>query len=187
MSKRGKNNQKKVQEPWEQSIYEPDQNGRASRLEKRQQKKGNTFFLTILVILLLLIITLPIGTYFWATRDNKPDTSKNVTQSSSVVSSSSAEAKSTSETETSAPEASETETEQATNQRTEESQTSVSSSERVQDSQEDGTGTSTTVQNGEGPQQVAERNGLTIEQLLQLNPTMNSNTMLYPGDKLRIK
>ena len=47
MSKRTKENQ--AREPWEQSIYEPDQNGGGSRLAKRQQQRGNSLFLTVLL------------------------------------------------------------------------------------------------------------------------------------------
>ena len=40
MSKKDKK-KNQAREPWEQSIYEPDQNGGGSRLAKRQQQRGN--------------------------------------------------------------------------------------------------------------------------------------------------
>ncbi len=42
------------------------------------------------------------------------------------------------------------------------------------------------VRSGEGARQVAERNGLTLEQLLALNPGIDSS-VFYPGQPLRIK
>lgn len=42
------------------------------------------------------------------------------------------------------------------------------------------------VRSGEGGRQVAERNGLTLEQLLALNPGIDSS-VFYPGQPLRIK
>ncbi len=74
MSKKDKK-KNQAREPWEQSIYEPDQNGGGSRLAKRQQQRGNSLFLTVLVILLLLIIAIPIGTFLWMMQDKKPNES----------------------------------------------------------------------------------------------------------------
>ena len=48
-------------------------------------------------------------------------------------------------------------------------------------------GTTTTVQSGEGPKQVAERAGITTDQLFELNGLDPNNFMLYPGQELRIK
>ncbi|HFD1665793.1 TPA: LysM domain-containing protein, partial [Enterococcus faecium] len=48
-------------------------------------------------------------------------------------------------------------------------------------------GSTTTVQAGEGPKQVAERAGITTDQLFELNGLDPNNFMLYPGQELRIK
>ena len=48
-------------------------------------------------------------------------------------------------------------------------------------------GSTTTVQSGEGPKQVAERAGITIDQLFELNGIDPNNYFLYPGQELRIK
>ena len=48
-------------------------------------------------------------------------------------------------------------------------------------------GSTTVVQAGEGPKQVAERAGITIDQLFQLNGMDPNNYMLYPGQELRVK
>ncbi len=181
MSKKDKKNPSGAREPWEQSIYETDKNAGGSRLEKRQQKKGNTVFLTILVILLLLIITLPVGTYLYVMRD-KPNDNKNASQlSSSVVVQSSTKNSTTQPSSSSA----------AVSQ-----EQPASSSEAVVDGQSSATTPTsdvteqaaayTEVLNGEGPNQVASRNGITTEELLQLNG-LNLNSVLQPGQSLRVK
>lgn len=43
-----------------------------------------------------------------------------------------------------------------------------------------------TVRSGEGGRQLAERNGLTLEELLALNPGIETS-VFYPGQSLRIK
>lgn len=44
-----------------------------------------------------------------------------------------------------------------------------------------------TVQSGEGPRQLAERAGITVDQLFELNGIDPNNYMIYPGQELRIK
>ena len=44
-----------------------------------------------------------------------------------------------------------------------------------------------TVQPGDGPRQLAERAGITIDQLFELNGMDSNNYILYPGQQLRIK
>ncbi|EMF0308434.1 LysM peptidoglycan-binding domain-containing protein [Enterococcus hirae] len=44
-----------------------------------------------------------------------------------------------------------------------------------------------TVQQGEGPKQLAERAGITINQLFELNGLDPNNYMIYPGQQLKIK
>ncbi|MFB8538250.1 LysM peptidoglycan-binding domain-containing protein [Enterococcus thailandicus] len=43
------------------------------------------------------------------------------------------------------------------------------------------------LQTGEGPKQVAERAGITVDQLFALNGMDSNNYMMYPGQELRIK
>lgn len=45
----------------------------------------------------------------------------------------------------------------------------------------------TTVQQGEGVDQIATRVGISVDQLLELNGMDPNNFMLYPGDTLRVK
>ncbi len=53
-----------TQEPWEQPIYDTEDEF-SSRSSQRQQKKGNTLFLSLFLILLVLCIAIPAGAYFW--------------------------------------------------------------------------------------------------------------------------
>lgn len=45
----------------------------------------------------------------------------------------------------------------------------------------------TTIQSGENPNQVADRVGISVDELLRLNGMTPENYMLYPGQELRIK
>lgn len=49
------------------------------------------------------------------------------------------------------------------------------------------TPSTTTVQAGESPKQIAERVGITVDQLFALNGMDPNNYMMYPGQELRIK
>lgn len=156
-----------AREPWEQSIYETNYAKGNSRLGQReQQKKGNTLFLTILVILLLLIISLPIGTYLYITRDASND--KQTTQTTSTV----ADSLSSSE-----------ETSLSTTQDT------VSSSTQESTQFEDGQTAEAAyaeVLSGEGPASFADRNGITLEELYNLNG-LTDESILQVGQSLRIR
>lgn len=67
----------------------------------------------------------------------------------------------------------------------------ASSSEQVQtqpSSSEEPQGEEyTTLQEGEGPNQVAARVGISVDQLFELNGMDPNNYMLYPGQQLRVK
>lgn len=171
MSKRDKRKSSETREPWEQSIYDTDNNAGSSRSEKRQQGKGNTAFLTILVILLLLIISIPVGTYLYVVKDNKP-AAKTASESSSVVVQSS--------------------TKESTSDSTAASQTQASSEDTAVSGSAEADANDTTgavyteVLSGEGPNQVAARNGITTDELLQLND-LSLNSVLQPGQSLRVK
>lgn len=176
MSKKDTRKPSGAREPWEQSIYDTDKNIGASRSEKRQHKKGNTVFLTILVILLLLIIALPVGTYLYVMRD-KPNDNKNASQpSSSVVVQSSSKNSSTQPS-------SSTSTESSTSSSSEDAQSNSVPQETTPTSE---AAVYTEVLSGEGPNQVATRNGITTDELLQLNG-LSLDSVLQPGQSLRVK
>jgi len=187
VSKKDKKKPSGAREPWEQSIYETDKNAGGSRSEKRQQKKGNTVFLTILVILLLLIIALPVGTYLYVMRD-KPNDNKNASQPSSSVVVQSSTKNSTTQPSSSSADASQEQPASSSDVTNGDGQNS-SSSNVPQESTPQSVAEEpeyTEVLNGEGFQQVAARNGISIEQLEQLNGRSRNET-LFPGDKLRVK
>ncbi|WP_086313128.1 hypothetical protein A5821_000709 [Enterococcus sp. 7F3_DIV0205] len=184
MSKKDSKKPSGAREPWEQSIYDTDKNTGGSRSEKRQQKKGNTVFLTILVILLLLIIALPVGTYLYVMRD-KPNDNKQASQpSSSVVVQSSTKNSSTQSSSSSANASQETPA-SSSDAVTDGAQSSVPQ-ETTPTSAAEEAAVYTEVLNGEGPNQVASRNGITTDELLQLNG-LNLNSVLQPGQSLRVK
>ena len=182
MSKQDKKRTSEVREPWEQSIYETDREAGASRVGKRHNKKGNTVFLTILVILLLLIISIPIGTWLLISRDKKPaeNTANSSQPASSLVQSSSENTSSEKESSSSSNE------EQTSSSSSSEPATNGQDNTPAQTPEANATPEYTTVLAGEGFQQVAARNGITIAQLEQLNGK-SSTEMIYPGDTLRIK
>lgn len=179
MNKKDEIKKSDAREPWEQSIYEPENDARHSRVEKRQSKKGNTFFLTILVFLLVMIIALPTGTYFWITRD-KSSNSKNT---NTTPSSSQVESVAKSSAESSAESQASTTEDSLSNEESADEGTPTSSDNLQQDN---GQAVYDTVQSGEGFQQVAERNGITIADLERLNG-MSRSTIIQPGDQLRVK
>ncbi|MBO0472707.1 hypothetical protein IGL98_001776 [Enterococcus sp. DIV0840] len=179
MSKKDKKKPSGAREPWEQSIYDTDKNTGGSRSEKRQQKKGNTVFLTILVILLLLIIALPVGTYLYVMRD-KPNDNKQASQPSSsvVVQSSTKNSSTQSSSSNGAQEPSPSSEAVAGESSAPQDTTPTSTAEEA--------AVYTEVLNGEGPNQVASRNGITTDELLQLNG-LSLNSVLQPGQSLRVK
>ncbi|MGK0551732.1 SAG1386/EF1546 family surface-associated protein [Enterococcus faecalis] len=189
VSRKKNQKQSEAREPWEQSIYEPDNKSGGSRLEKRHHKRGNTAFLTILVILLLCIIALPIGTFLYVMRD-KPNANagKDSSQPSSslVQSSTKGSSSKSSSTETSTESASSESSSSSAVPENQQATPSSSESASAADQQQTEP-VYDTVLSGEGFKQVAARNGITLDQLLALNPSLTVNSMLHPGDTLRVK
>lgn len=169
-----------TQEPWEQPIYDTEDEV-SSRSSQRQQKKGNTLFLSLFLILLVLCIAIPAGAYFWI----RNGSSNNATVESSTMAEESTVSQDTGVTSESSiaaettPSSSSDTTYQAGDSSSNAAETTPSSSAVA--------GTTTTVQAGEGPKQVAERAGITTDQLFELNGLDPNKFMLYPGQELRIK
>ena len=197
-----------TQEPWEQPIYDTEDEA-SSRSTQRQQKKGNTLFLSLFLILLGLCIAIPAGAYFWirngssnsATAASSSSTTSSIVESSTVestVESTTVSSEPTSDTQSVAgettptsavtpettPSSTVTEPEQTT-------PSSVAPQETTPTSTPEAgagvSGSTTVVQAGEGPRQVAERAGITVDQLFQLNGIDPNNYMLYPGQELRVQ
>lgn len=199
MSKKDKN--RDVQEPWEQPIYETETEENYSR-SGRRQKRGNSAFLTVVLVLLFLIIAVPTVAGFWImNRDNKPETAQ--TSSSTVESTissttkestTSSETQSTSSSSSSSVESSESTapsetvpsstTEEVPQSETPQAETPEVPTETPQDEQG---AVYETVYEGEGPQQVAARAGISLEELFRLNGLDMNNYDLHPGDQLRVK
>lgn len=194
MSKKKNDFDNETQEPWEQPIYDTDDET-TSRTQQRRQKRGTSKFLVILVILLSLCILVPAGFVMWLTHDKKNADSTPSTASSSLVSStkeSSTNESSTSEsstTETSESESSSSSSEESVPSSTSSEESVPSSTENNQQDQQNAQAGEQyiTVQNGEGPNQVAARAGISVDQLYQLNGIDPNNFLLYPGQQLRIK
>ena len=197
-----------TQEPWEQPIYDTDDEV-SSRISQRQQKKGNTLFLSLFLILLVLCIAIPAGAYFWirngssnnATAATSSETSTSVVESSTSTTKEESTETSTVESSTIAEEstvsqdtgvtsessiAAET-TPTSSSEATYQAGDSSSNAAETTPSSSAAAGSTTTVQAGEGPKQVAERAGITTDQLFELNGLDPNNFMLYPGQELRIK
>ena len=208
-----KNKQDNTQEPWEQPIYGADGEESYSRSTQRRQKRGSSSFLTIVLILLFLIVAVPTVAGFWVYHRNaQPEKVETVQTSSSEATSSStmestssdndsSESTASTETDTStesseasdSSEASESSESSDSSEASDSSETSESSEAQTPESSEEPTTPDEnsqeviTVLDGEGPQQVADRAGITLDQLFQLNGIDPNNYMLYPGQELRTK
>ncbi len=105
MSKKDDYQNNDTQEPWEQPIYDTDNEDLGSRAQQRRSKNGNKMFLIILVALLAVSIVMLVGFYMLVTHDNKraavpeSSTTETTTVSSTTAESSTAES-STSESST---------------------------------------------------------------------------------------
>lgn len=172
---------------------------------------GNTKFLTILVALLLALILIPAGAFFWITRGNdkpaaSPESTTQVSKVSSTEKSSTKESsteESTASTDTAdqqaAQEAAQAASEsQAQAQAAAESQAAAEAAASQSaaaaqqttpssSSQDDANAQYGTVQAGEGPQQIAGRYGLSVDEFLKLNGMDRSNFYFDPGQEVRIK
>ena len=194
-----------TQEPWEQPIYDTEDEV-SSRSSQRQQKKGNTLFLSLFLVLLGLCIAIPAGAYFWIRNgsSNASSASSTTTTSSVVESTTSSEVSSTKESSTEPESTTQTESVVASTPQSTtvpEETTPSTTSTYQQETQPTSTveeattpsssaaadGSTVTVQPGDGPKQVAERAGITIDQLFALNGLDPNNYMIYPGQPLKVK
>lgn len=188
-----------MNEPWEQPIYDTEGEETYSRSAKRNSKKSNTTFLTIVLILIFLIVAIPIGTGAWVLfQKNKPETAPMI--ESTIESSSSTIESTTKETESSS-------TESSTSMSSETQESTQSSEQPVTPPAQPETPTvpetpetpetPTTPENaegdyievlaGEGPNNVAARAGISVDELYRLNGMTADNFFLTPGQQLRIR
>lgn len=173
-----KSKKNKTPEPWEQSIYDTEYETNTSRTQQRSKKRGNTVFLTLLLIMLVLIIAIPAIVWVMIINgDDKPaQTAPSSTVSSSTISSSTSESSSeSSESSSSSEESQEPEPEVDTPE-----------SAPVVDTPQQNEAEYATVNNGEGPYTFANRHGISLQTLYELNG-INENSTLQPGESLRIR
>ena len=214
MSKKSK--QDNSQEPWDQPIYGTEGEESYSRSTQRHQKRGSSAFLTVVLILLFLIVAVPTIAGFWVYHRNaQPAPVETVQTSSSEMETSSTEQSTSSDNDSSeSAESSEADSASESTESTEASESSKSSdSSEANDSSEESDSSTTsdsseeqtpesseetttpdensqsviTVLDGEGPQQVADRAGISLDTLFQLNGIDPNNYMLYPGQELVTK
>ena len=199
--KKRNGNQEETNELWEQPIYDTEGEETYSRSQKRNKKKSNTAFLTTVLILIFLIVAIPISAGAWAlyTKNNPEATSKKTetTMSSTVDSSSFSSESST--VESSSLETSETSTESSTVEsqevvvppvdkpETEVTPTPETPTDAETEQNQATEGDSIKVLAGEGPNAVAARAGISVDELYRLNNMTPDNYFLSPGQQLRIR
>lgn len=182
--------------PWAAKFEdERDEKGHLSRTEVHRKDKSNALFVTTLTIALLVLAALPVGAWtIWQNQMNRPvatETSSSSESSSQLAAVSQSHKKAakheSSETSSESSAASANSTSQA------ESDTASSASESTAESSSEASSESTssdatyvTVKAGQGIYRVAANNGLTVQELRQLNG-LSSNSTLAPGQRLRVK
>ncbi|AQP52965.1 hypothetical protein CBF34_05730 [Vagococcus penaei] len=198
-----KKDQKNEQEPWEQPIYDDDDE--ASRANRRTKGEGrNWYMITLITLLFLVVIVTTFAILYWNV-NAKMNTKKPEVESSMVVkkesstSESSTESSSTTESTSSSTTSSSTTTTPST---TETSSTFADVERPVDQAQQQNNGqANTTSPNanaatgsevivGQGGNvnlyRIAINNGMTVDELLQLNPGVNPQA-LQDGQAIRIK
>ncbi|WP_261805825.1 SAG1386/EF1546 family surface-associated protein [Lapidilactobacillus luobeiensis] len=175
--------------PWEKNFdNDRDDNGQLSRTATKKREHNNTIFVSILVVILLAVIGSTIGAWVAAQKDNKsPEIVVSSKKSTVKSSKKSRPAESSSATSSSSSVATES-SEAASSSSVAESSSAVSSSTVSSESSSASTteGGSYTVKAGDNLYRIAINNGLTLDQLLQLNG-LSSNSAIVPGQSLRIK
>lgn len=192
MSRRKKDyqDQNDVNEPWDQPIY--DEGEEYTRSGKRNKKKSNTKFLTTVLILIFLIAAIPITAGAWVVfQKNKPVTPKATVETSisSTVESSSTQSSETSTTTSERTEttSSETATKESTQPANHEADQNQNNQTNQNQTTNNGTAEYIEVLAGEGPNSIASRAGISVEELYRLNGMNENNFHFNPGQSVRIR
>lgn len=193
--KKHDNNQDETNELWEQPIYDTEGEETFSRSQKRNKKKSNTAFLTTVLILIFLIVAIPISAGVWAlyTKNNPetPKTTPETTMTSVIESSSTSESSTT--VESSSIESSEASSESTVESAVVEPEVTPPAPqpevtpETPTTPATPVTGDYIEVLPGDGPNAVAARAGITVEELYRLNGMTADNYFLSPGQQLKIR
>lgn len=194
MSNRNDNHDDK---PWEKKFEDgKDENGLYSRRASKRKDKLNSRLPLVLLLVFCFVIVATIALYFISLKTAAQPTNDDggnievVTSGSSKSSfkkSSAKKRKKSSSTKKEA-ESSSSRAEsssQAESSSAEESSSSVSE-ESSSSSQSEGS-QYVTVAAGQGLYRIAVNNGLTVDQLVQLNPGLTPSSTVTPGQQLRVK
>lgn len=149
-----------------------------SRVQNNKRKNKNGFVAALLIIAIAFVALFPTFHYFIAenpTEHIAEPAKKSSSKSSSVKSSSKASSKSSSSSSSSSQQSSSSSSSSQSSQQTEENN----------NTQENNAGTYT-VAAGDSLYTIAQNNGLTIDQLLQLNG-LTADSAIYPGMSLKLK
>lgn len=193
-------------EAWEQPIYDENstEDASVSRAEKRTKKKGDSAFITILVLLLLAIAALLV---FMFNQGKKPLNDKSSTVEITETTASkeeiaAKEAKEKAAKEKAAKEKAAKEKAAAENADDTATTEATLTDEQTSDTDLDGTPTTETeasdkaetpgesthvVQQGETPYNIATTNGLSVDELIALNPELADPTGLQIGQVIKLK
>lgn len=197
MSDKREDQPKEEKKPWEKTFNDDqdlDQEGNLSRTKHRKQTTHNSMITTSLIVIIIVLAATPV--VYWIDHQssfNKPDSgTEAVAQSSSshkkVTSTSKSEKTSVKSTSTKKASKSKSSSSSVAKESTsaKASSSSASSSSSSSSSSSDGDKKYVTVPAGEGLYRVAVNNGITVQELCELNG-ISSSTSLTPGQQLRVK
>lgn len=188
MSNRNDNHDDK---PWEKKFEDgKDENGLYSRRASKRKDKLNSRLPLVLLLVFCFVIVATIALYFISLKTAAQPTNDDggnievVTSGSSKSSFKKSSAKKRKKSSSTKKEA-ESSSSRAESSSQAESSSSVSE-ESSSSSQSEGS-QYVTVAAGQGLYRIAVNNGLTVDQLVQLNPGLTPSSTVTPGQQLRVK
>ena len=181
MSNRNDNHDDK---PWEKKFEDgKDENGLYSRRASKRKDKLNSRLPLVLLLVFCFVVVATIALYFISLKTAAQPTNDDggnievVTSSSSKSSFKKSSAKKHKESSSTKKEA----------ESSSESESSSSVSEESSSSSQSEGSQYVTVAAGQGLYRIAVNNGLTVDQLVQLNPGLTPSSTVTPGQQLRVK
>lgn len=194
MSNRNDNHDDK---PWEKKFEDgKDENGLYSRRASKRKDKLNSRLPLVLLLVFCFVIVATIALYFISLKTAAQPTNDDggnievVTSSSSKSSfkkSSAKKHKKSSSTKKEAESSSSHAESSSQAESSSESESSSSVSEESSSSSQSEGSQYVTVAAGQGLYRIAVNNGLTVDQLVQLNPGLTPSSTVTPGQQLRVK
>lgn len=173
--------------PWEKTFSDDqdlDQEGNLSRTKHRKQNSHNSMVTTILILAIIVLAATPV-IYWWSHQSsfNHPQSDTERVAETSSTKKQSADKKSTTKKSTTSATTSSKTTKKASSKASSsstESSSESSSSESSEDAKY------VTVTAGQGIYRIAANNGISVDELRQLNG-LSANATLTPGQQLRVK